>query len=598
MKLLRLYSNLDHYFSPVEFNSGLNVVVAEIRHPENRNKSSHNLGKPTLARLIDFCLLGKVDQTHFFKKREDLFAEFTFFLEVQLLDGNFLTIKRAVNTPTKISFLKSELDQADLTSLADEDWTHSNLAFSKAQGLLDGYLDFTDISPWKYREALGYLLRRQSDYDDVFKLQRHMGSDIYWKPVLARVLGLDAELFQDRYSMKSNIDQRQLELQAFESQSGATEEQLENADALLQLREAEVERMQEELDQFDFEDADAAATDRLVEGIDQEISKLNERRYSLAYNAREINDALKDDKITFDPDKAKSLFEEAGVLFPDQIVADFEQLIAFNRAITQERRQYLQEELKETSVELAAIGRELARLNVERKSALAFLRSEDVFAKYKEVSARISKLNSEIAILRKQQEFRTGIQEKREELRTLKSEYSTQQSAAERHVRSVSLDTQSLLAETRKYFSAIIERVLGRKALLNVRVNSEGNLDFRADFVDANERSTSEGDGTSYRKLMCVAFDLAVLRAHLDGKFPRFVYHDGVFEALDPRPKQNLLDVIREYSELGIQTVITLIGSDAPPPAPSKADVFEPDEVIVKLHDDGKDGRLFKFESW
>lgn len=81
--------------------------------------------------------------------------------------------------------------------------------------------------------------------------------------------------------------------------------------------------MQEELDQFDFEDADTAETDQLVEGIDQEISKLNERRYALAYNAREINDALKDDKIAFDPDKAKSLFEEADVLFPDQIVADF-----------------------------------------------------------------------------------------------------------------------------------------------------------------------------------------------------------------------------------------------------------------------------------
>ena len=131
-----------------------------------------------------------------------------------------------------------------------------------------------------------------------------------------------------------------------------------------------------------------------------------------------------------------------------------------------------------------------------------------------------------------------------------------------------------------------------------MRVNSEGNLDFRADFVDDNELATSEGDGTSYRKLQCVAFDLAVLRAHLDGKFPRFVYHDGVFEALDPRPKQNLLDVIREYSDLGIQTVITLIGSDAPPPEAGAGDVFGPDEVVVKLHDDGKEGRLFKFEGW
>lgn len=598
MKLVRLYSNLDHYFTPVDFNPGFNAVVAEIRHPENRSKSSHNLGKSTLARVIDFCLLGKVDKDHFFKKRGDLFLGFVFFLELHLLDGSYLTIRRSVATPTKISFKKSGIDEPDLTSLGDEGWTHSNLALEKAQALLDSYLDFTDISPWKYREALGYFLRRQSDYDDVFKLQRHMGPDIHWKPVLARVLGLDASLFKERYSMKNDIDQKQAELQTFENQSGATGDQLENADALLQLREADVERMQSELDQFDFAEADAATTDRLVEGIDREIAALNEQRYALTYNEREIKDALKDEKISFDPEKAKSLFEEAGVLFPDQIVADFEQLIAFNRAITQERQQYLREELSATRDELTEIGRKLAQLNLERKTALKFLRSEDVFAKYKEVSARISKLNAEIAVLRKQQEFRTNIQEKREELRALKSEYSKQQGIAERHIMSVSQDPRSLLAQTRRHFSSIIERVLGRKALLNVRVNSEGNLDFRADFVDDNELATSESDGTSYRKLQCVAFDLAVLRAHLDGKFPRFVYHDGIFEALDPRPKQNLLEVIREYSDLGIQTVITLIGSDAPPPEPGKSDVFEPGEVIVKLHDDGKDGRLFKFESW
>jgi uncharacterized protein YydD (DUF2326 family) len=598
VKLVRLYSNLDHYFTPVDFNAGFNAVVAEIRHPENRSKSSHNLGKSTLARVIDFCLLGKIDKDHFFKKRGDLFSEFVFFLELQLLDGSHLTIRRSVQSPTRISFKKSEASEPDLSSLGDDGWTHSNLAFEKAQALLDGYLDFTDISPWKYREALGYFLRRQSDYDDVFKLQRHMGADIHWKPLLARVLGLDASLFKERYSMKNDIDQKQVELQAFENQSGATEEQLENADALLQLREADVERMQSELDQFDFEEADAAATDRLVGNIDQEIAALNDRRYALTYNEREISDALKDEKISFDPQKAKSLFDEVGILFPDQIVADFEQLIAFNRAITQERQQYLREELAATRTELTEIGRKLAQLNSERKSALAFLRSEDVFTKYKEVSARISRINAEVTILRKQQEFRTNIQEKREELRSLRATYSMQHGLAERQVRSVSQDPESLLAQTRKHFSSIIERVLGRKALLNVRVNSEGNLDFRADFVDDNELATSEGDGTSYRKLQCVAFDLAVLRAHVDGKFPRFVYHDGVFEALDPRPKQNLLDVIREYSDLGIQTVITLIGSDAPPPEAGAGDVFGPDEVVVKLHDDGKEGRLFKFESW
>lgn len=133
MKLVRLYSNLDHYFTPVDFNAGFNAVVAEIRHPENRSKSSHSLGKSTLARVIDFCLLGKIDKDHFFKKRGDLFSEFVFFLELQLLDGSHLTIRRSVQSPTRISFKKSEASEPDLSSLGDDGWTHSNLAFEKAQ---------------------------------------------------------------------------------------------------------------------------------------------------------------------------------------------------------------------------------------------------------------------------------------------------------------------------------------------------------------------------------------------------------------------------------------------------------------------------------
>jgi uncharacterized protein YydD (DUF2326 family) len=93
MRLRRLYSNLDHYFTPILFNDGLNVILAEVRLPENKSKSSHNLGKSTLARVIDFCLLGSVSKDHFFKKREDLFGEFVFFLEIELLDGSFLTIE-------------------------------------------------------------------------------------------------------------------------------------------------------------------------------------------------------------------------------------------------------------------------------------------------------------------------------------------------------------------------------------------------------------------------------------------------------------------------------------------------------------------------
>ena len=91
---------------------------------------------------------------------------------------------------------------------------------------------------------------------------------------------------------------------------------------------------------------------------------------------------------------------------------------------------------------------------------------------------------------------------------------------------------------------------------------------------------------------------MALVRAHLDQRFPQFVYHDGVFESLDDRKKENLLAVIREYADIGIQSIITLIDSDLPPRTEKEAPVFTADELILTLHDENEKGRLFRMKPW
>lgn len=67
---------------------------------------------------------------------------------------------------------------------------------------------------------------------------------------------------------------------------------------------------------------------------------------------------------------------------------------------------------------------------------------------------------------------------------------------------------------------------------------------------------------------------------------------------MDDRKKSNLLKVIREYVDLGIPAVITLIDSDMPPAMEGGKPVFAPEEIILTLHDAGLDGRLFRMKSW
>ncbi len=68
MKLSKLYSNKPDLFVPIDFRLGLNVILAEIRLPKNRKKDTHNLGKTTLGRMIDFCfLVRRVPKSFLFK---------------------------------------------------------------------------------------------------------------------------------------------------------------------------------------------------------------------------------------------------------------------------------------------------------------------------------------------------------------------------------------------------------------------------------------------------------------------------------------------------------------------------------------------------
>ncbi len=67
----------------IEFSRELNVVLAEIRLPENRDRDTHNLGKTTLGRLIDFGFLAGRDANFFLFRHLDRFLDFVFYLEIE-----------------------------------------------------------------------------------------------------------------------------------------------------------------------------------------------------------------------------------------------------------------------------------------------------------------------------------------------------------------------------------------------------------------------------------------------------------------------------------------------------------------------------------
>lgn len=589
MKLSKLYCSDSEKFEPIEFVEGLNVVLGEIRLPQNREKDTHNLGKTTLAGLIDFALLGRRQNDFFLFKHEHIFKDFVFFLEVEIEHKSFITIRRAVQNASKISFMRHDLGQLDFSDA--EDWDHEDVPLERARELLDGMLDLEALSPWTFRKMMGYLLRTQGDYQDVFRLKAWRGSDAQWKPFLAHILGFDSDLIVQHYKIAESLESRRALARTLKVEIGDDFDDLGRIEGILQLKDKEVSKKKELLDAFDFRKEDTEKTTELVAAVEARIATLNTRRYVLKQNLARIKTAMAQDHIVFDPEQAANLFREAGVFFEGQIKRDFEQLIEFNRAISAERRIYLEEERQELQNELTEVNQTLNKLGKKRSEDLKFLSATDSIAKYKSVSEEMIVLLADIESLQRRRKSFFRLQELRAEIRSHEESLRRMQEKIEADVEQQNSDSGSFFARIRLNFSEVVEEVIDRKALLSLSPNQLGHLNFKAEILDHSGNSTSANHGHSYRKLLCIAFDLALLGAHIGHKFPRFIFMDGVFESLDVRKKEKLLRVIRSYAELGIQPIITVIDTDI---AQMSNSAFTEDEIILTLHDESDDGLLFK----
>ena len=492
MKLSRLYSNKDAEFSPVTFGDGLNVVLAEIRLPENRNKDTHNLGKTTLGLLIDYCLLARRDNGLFLFRHAEIFDDYVFYLELKLPTGQFLTIRREVAENTKISLKTLDVGNQDLNDLSDEEWDHFRVPIGRAKTIVQGILNLTALQHWSFRKVLGYLLRTQDDYGDVFQLRRFASSHKDWKPFLAHILGFDAKVIADYYEKEEEIDALKRTEATIASELGGGLEDLSKIEGILLLKQKQAERLQAQLDSFDFRSQDRERTKDLVDAVDAQIATLNSERYSLSYNRRKIETALREDQLIFSPSEAAKLFAEAGVLFAGQIKRDFEELLAFNRAITEERSSYLLEEKGEIDSRLKEVGAELTRLGKRRSDTLAFLSDTDVVRKYKKASESLIEVRSDILALTRQRTHLQRLQQLRAEIRTAVEELAHLEVALENEFKDKNKsDATNLYSSIRVLFDGIIEDVLDQSALLTVSLNHRHHPEFDAEFLDSSGSSTS-----------------------------------------------------------------------------------------------------------
>jgi uncharacterized protein YydD (DUF2326 family) len=592
MKLSQLYSDQPALFPPIRFRDGLNVVLANIRHPKDNAKLGHNLGKTLLIEIIDFGLLKGVTKEHLFKRQAELFASFVFFLEIELPGGTYLTIRRSASEPTKIAFKRHSEAHQDFTALPEPEWDHWRETFNNAVALLDSILALTPIKPWSYRKGLGYFLRGQNDYGNVFQLAKFgAGRHKEWKPYLAKVLGFDDAILTSKYEADAALEKLRSDSGELQAEITLKPNDFEKLRASITIKRDEVDSKLCALDAFDFHSQEINLTREVAESIEIEVAANNNALYNARHDLAQVELGLQDD-IHFDLEDVQRVFKEAQLTFPEQLARDYDDLVEFNRRILTERQANLRERAVILRTEIAKAEHTNAALSTRRKEILQVLGGTDSLQKFKDLQRQLDQDRASLTLMETKAAKLESLLKIQDDIRQTKTRVDNLTAGIQQMIH----HSSSRYQEIQRTFSRIIKEVLHRTALLYVDQNGEGNLEPHAEFSEVDsDLHTEEDRGTSFRQMLCIAFDLAVLISYSKEPFFHFVYHDGGLERLQNKLKLALLQVIRDACTIhGIQYIFTALSEDLPMQEDTTHLCPKPEEIILSLDDSGDSGRLFK----
>lgn len=586
MKLSQLYANKS--FKSIVFNDGLNLVLAKVTKKLDLNKDSHNLGKTTLIAVIDFMLLKEVKEEHIFKIHQEKFSGYVFFLEILLNSGKFLTIKRSVDTQSKISFKITKVS-SNLSN--EENWDKKNIGFDKSGNILNEYLAFDILKQWDYRKSVTYFLRSQKDYNDVFQLSKFSrGKDIDWKPFMFDLLGFNGSLLNDKYETDVKISEQKSFINGLKNKFAVDIEEVDKIKGAIDLKTTEQKELQELIDNFNFYQQERKLNKELVEDVESQISELNSAEYNLEFDLDKTKQSFSQN-ISFDIDQLKRIYAETEIFFPDNLVKDYQSLEEFNKRITEERNKYLEEKIVTLTKQLKDTRNALQSYDNKRNQILSILKDKDSFKKFKlyqidltKLEGEISRLDEKLKSIDKIEVFNQEIKKHNESLEKIKDEIQS----------AIRNNDSVYYSEIKRIFYNIFKYIFNTPALIYTKTNNKGNVEFVVEVAKENEVDiTAEGKGNTYQKMLCISFDIAVLVAYHKNSFYRFVYHDGALEGLDNRKKANYINLVRKYCiEYNLQYIFTSIEHDIPT---EMLKTFTTKEICLTLNDSGDNGKLFEF---
>lgn len=564
----------DKRFRPVEFKTGLNVILAERTQESGIKDTRNGSGKTTLLNIIHFCLGADL---HRLNLPKDEIQEWEFFIQLDIC-GQVVTAKRAINNPKVIEIkvsiidapIPAEEDSEGVLFYTNDDWKRllGKCLFNITENIAAKY------SP-SFRSLVSYFTRRGADaYTDPFRHFRNQKT-YDWQLNNAFLLGLN-------WLHASEAQEIREKESATKALSSAIRAGIVSTQGELEAERVRIERrFNEESDSIksfkvhpQYKELQVTANQ-----LTSEIHNLSNKSLMLRRKLERYEQSVASEKAP-DASAVEKLFSEAGVHFSESIKKSLTEAKSFHESIVQNRRLFLEAEIVQLKNGLIAQEHEIKQKSDERADLMQLLESSGALEEFSflqekilEKKGKLEAIKEKIADIKKMSIHKKEIKASKIELETkLQRDYEQNRPEWEKAVTVFNENSLALYDEPG-----------------NLIINTTDNgYQFDVEI----QKSSSEGIG----KMKIFCYDLMLVELMTQRIGINFLFHDSsIYDGVDSRQRALALLLANKKATDGGFQYICALNSDMIPYEDFEAGFDIEDFIRLRLKDQTPEDSVLGF---
>ncbi|BCK33526.1 hypothetical protein VCSRO96_3347 [Vibrio cholerae] len=517
----------------VKFESGLNLIT----NKPNSGRTGNSVGKSTLSRVVDFLMLGSIDNIYIDEefKRPNLEIE-------ALFKNSFVT--------ASLSFFdySKEINKISRNLCIDEKseskfWINGEVVEENVYELFiqDKIFNISTRRP-SVRAVAPKFIRNDSHrmLSTTKFLDKRQGLKDYSELFLYLFGFNNTSLLTDKRDATNLVNRRKRNSTSI---NALVKEQNPKAD--IKKYKADAKELENSLLTFEYSSEYSNPIERLSE-LQVKEDRYTEELLSIHRKVDNINhtiELLSKDKEGYLINELKAIYSFSGIAI-DGALRELEDVILFHRNLVEKKKHFLTIDLPKLNEESEGLQAELSSIKKDKLQVFSDLRSKESLDNVTKNLKRLGELKVELGKLE-------GLMEQQSKA---KSDQTEAEGQLQKILEAISKEIDNVY-EFEKKFNTHLRSLTKSLHDEEYSIDIDFNKDTGTCSIKLNNSATSPEGGK--KKAEVIAFDFAYIHAINELKLnrPKFIFHDSI-EDID---KKQIEDIFKEANKLPGQQILSML---------------------------------------